>query len=177
MNVKDSLLFESNSRRQLQSTNKIIPKHKKSVSSLHCLTSFTPFTDKKVLTASTPRKLAEAHYKQKDSFDSEFNKNLDRNFKESLEIQEKRKKFEERKRKEEEFLALKEAKNKIKLEEKQRDKDDFKREQERLRMNQLAEDEKKMRESQFQKDKRGLYIEYITVKKKMQWSARKENCL
>lgn len=178
MNVKDYSQTQSTPRaifstHESISTNQIIPKHKKSMSTLHNIISFTPFTENKILTATTPRKLAEAHYKQKDSFDSEFNKTLDRNFKENLEIQEKRKKFEDRKRREEEFLALKEAKNKILLEEKQREKDDIKREQERLRRNQLAVEEKKMKESQFQKDRRGLYIEYINVKKKIQWEGQK----
>ena len=178
MNVKDYSQTLSTPRpifstQENHSANHIIPKHKKSMSSLHNMISFTPFTENKILTATTPRRLAEAHYKQKDFFDSEFNKTLDRNFKENLETQEKKKKFEERKRREEEFLALKEAKTKILLEQKQREKDDFKREQERLRRNQLSVEEKKMKESQFQKDRRGLYIEYINVKRKMQWEGQK----
>jgi hypothetical protein len=179
MNVKDLTLNLSTPRSgnlniQTLPTNRIVAKHKKSISSFHGMTSFTPFNDNKILTAQTPRRLAEACYKQKDSFDQEFNKALTQNFKENLEIQEKRKKYEERKRKEEEFLALKEAKNKIKQEQLQRDKDDMRRGQEQLKKNQLALEEKKMKDCQFMKDRRSLYKEYINVRRKMQWEGVKK---
>lgn len=178
MNVKDLTLNLLTPRAdfistQTLSTNRIIPKHKKSISSFHGITSYTPFNENKILTAQTPRRLAEAHYKQKDSFDQEFNKAIDKNFKENLEIQEKRKRFEERKRKEEEFIALKEAKNKLKQEQIQKDKDDLKRVQEQIKKNQIVIEEKKMRDCQYMKDKRSLYKEYINVKRKIEWEGAK----
>ncbi|OMJ89438.1 hypothetical protein SteCoe_8438 [Stentor coeruleus] len=153
-----------------QQTARIIPKHKKSVSNILALNiPPTSLTDIKILTALTPRKIAEAEYKQKDIYDWRFDLSLNKSHKENQEIQEKQKKYEERKWREEEFNALREARNKIKEDEIKRKQDDIKRDKERFRLNQDIMIEKRKQENMFKKDKRVMFIENSYIKKKLQW--------
>jgi hypothetical protein len=149
---------------------KIIPKHKKSNSNILKLNKYqSPAIDTKYFSASTPKKIVEAYYKKKEIFDIEFNLELNKNFKENLEIKQKRLLIEERKRKEEEFAALKEAKIKIKQEEAKRNFDDLKREQDKLKIKQDLIIEKKKIDTQFKQEKRNFFIEYTLIKKKTRW--------
>ena len=151
-------------------TSRIIPKHKKSLTSLSNL-DFTSRSniENKQLSALTPRKIAEANYKKKEMFDIDFNLQTERQFKETLEMKVKRQKLEERKSKEEEFTALREAKLKLQLEEKMKTLDDLKREKEKLKLKQDLIIEKKKIENQFKQDKRNMFIEYAYIRRKQQW--------
>ena len=138
MNVKtlsDTIPTPRNNYNQsLEGSAKIVPVHKKSVSLLGRFDLNLPqFVDNKPYTALTQRKVADAYYKKKEIFDIGFNLELDKSFKENLELKQKRQKIEERKRKEEEFIALKEAKLKLLREKSLRDSDDLNREQEKIR--------------------------------------------
>ena len=119
--------------------------------------------------SSTPRKIAEANYKRKEIYDIEFNLQMEKEFKETLEMKQKRQKIEERKRKEEEFNALKEAKNKIKQEEMKKTIDDYKRQQEKIKTKYDIMIEKKKQDNLFKQDKRKIFIENTYIKKKQLW--------
>ena len=157
----------------LGTTSKILPKHKKSLSSL-CNLNFTSRSniENKYLSALTPRKIAEANYKKRDTFDMDFNLLTERQFRDTLEMKEKRQKLDERKRKDEEFTALKEAKLKLQLDEAKRNLDDLKREKEKLKVKQDLLIEKKKIENQFKQDKRNMFIEYAFIRRKQQWENR-----
>ncbi|OMJ66757.1 hypothetical protein SteCoe_20301 [Stentor coeruleus] len=153
-----------------QPTARIIPKHKKSVSNANTTTNIpSSYAEIKILNALTPIRIAEAEYKQRDIYDWTFDLTLNKSFKETQELLEKRKKYEERKWKEEDFNALKEVKNKIKEEEVKRERDDMKREQERFMKNQDLIVEIKKRDNQFKQDKRVIFMENNYIKKRMQW--------
>ena len=154
----------------LDASAKIVPKHKKSFSNI-CKLNIDPvvYNDYKYFTSSTPRKIAEANYKRKEIYDIEFNLQMEKEFKETLEMKQKRQKIEERKRKEEEFNALKEAKNKIKQEEMKKTIDDYKRQQEKIKTKYDIMIEKKKQDNLFKQDKRKIFIENTYIKKKQLW--------
>jgi hypothetical protein len=156
-----------------QTTARIIPKHKKSFSNLNPLCIPPPLlSENRILTAMTPRKIAEADYKQRDKFDMGFYRSLEKSFKENLELQEKRLKIEERKRKQEEFTALKEARSQIKLYEVKRDMDDLNRQKEKLKAKETMECEKKKEEKAFRQEKRNSFIEFNYIRKRKEWESR-----
>ena len=166
-NISTSRAFICNS---LEASTKIALKHKKSLSNIYNF-NIGPvvFSDDRCFTSFTPRRIAEAHYKKKETYDMGFNLKMERVFKENLEMKQRRQKLEERKRKEEEFLALKEAKIKLKQEEIKKNLDDLKRAQEKNKVKQDIMIEKKKQENQFKQEKRNMFIENTYLKKKQQW--------
>lgn len=157
--------FEFNST--LGNNIRVLPSHKKSLS--HFNFTSRSNNENKYFSALTPRKIAEAHYKKREMYDIDFNLQTERNFKETLEMKEKRQKIEERKRKEDEFAALKEARVKLKQDELKKNLDDLKREKEKLKIKQDLMIEKKKQDNQFRQDRRNLFLEYAHIKRKQQW--------
>lgn len=156
-----------------QPTARVIPKHKKALSNINATTNTqSSFAEVKILNALAPKRIADAEYKQRDIYDWTFDLTLNKSYKETQEMLERRKKYEERKWKDEDFNALKEVKNKIKQEEVKRERDDIKRDHERFMKNQDLIIEIRKKENQFKQDKRLIFMENNYIKKKLQWKSK-----
>jgi hypothetical protein len=156
-----------------QPTARVIPKHKKSFSNIYAATNPpSSFVEVKILNALAPKRIADAEYKQRDIYDWTFDLTLNKSYKETQEVLERRKKYEERKWKDEDFNALKEVKNKIRQEEVKRERDDIKRDNERFKKNQDLIIEIKKKDNQFKQDKRVIFMENNYIKKKLQWGSK-----